>query len=203
MEAKLVAWARSVKARQSRRGTGLPPLWIFADQDRLPDPRGVLLGLPKGLCGLVLRGRGMDARVAAGAARICVQRRFAVVVAGDLRVPGWAGAGQHMSGGVRLRRRGCSHGLVTAPAHGPAGLVRARRLGARGVFLSPVFPTASHPGAPALGVLRWAGLARRTSVPVLALGGVTGAVARRLPRCCAGAGMIGAAVELGRERLGV
>ena len=187
-------WARAVKARQSRRGSGLPPLWIFTDQDRLPDPRAVLAGLPKGLCGLVLRVRGLDGRVAAGAARICVQRRFALVVAGDLCLPGWAGAGRHLSRGVRRRRRDRRHGLMTVPAHGRADLVRARRLGADGVFLSPVFPTASHPGAPALGVLRWVGLARGAMGPVLALGGVSGAAARRLPRCCAGAGMIGAAV---------
>jgi thiamine-phosphate pyrophosphorylase len=62
------------------------------------------------------------------------------------------------------------------------------------VFLSPVFPTASHPGAPALGIVRWAGLAHQAGLPVLALGGVSGVSVGRLPRICAGIGMIGAAV---------
>jgi thiamine-phosphate pyrophosphorylase len=60
------------------------------------------------------------------------------------------------------------------------------------VILSPVFPTRSHPGAPALGPLRWAALARRAAGPVVALGGVDGARARRLPRRTAGLAAIDA-----------
>ena len=40
------------------------------------------------------------------------------------------------------------------------------------VLLSPLFPTRSHPGAPALGRVRFAGLARRVDGAVMALGGV-------------------------------
>jgi thiamine-phosphate pyrophosphorylase len=73
-----------------------------------------------------------------------------------------------------------------------AELVRARRSGARLVFLSPAFATASHPGAPSLGPIRWAALAGRAGIPVLALGGIDGASIRRLGRKAQGAGAIGA-----------
>jgi thiamine-phosphate pyrophosphorylase len=170
----------------------MPPLWIFTDQDRLPDPCAVLAGLPKGLFGVVLRaGRGMDPALAANVARICRQRRFALVVASDPALAFRLQAGRHMSRGAAVRRGGI--GLVTASAHGPAELVRATRLRADAVFLSPVFATASHPGAVGLGVVRWAGMARRQTSPVLALGGINAATARRLPRHCAGAGFVGAA----------
>jgi thiamine-phosphate pyrophosphorylase len=66
--------------------------------------------------------------------------------------------------------------------HGRAGLARARRLGADGGFVSPAFPTASHPGAPCLGPLRWAALARALGRPAMALGGVAPGSAGRLPR---------------------
>ncbi len=62
--------------------------------------------------------------------------------------------------------------LLAASCHDLAQLLRARALGADLVTLSPVLPTASHPGAATLG---WQGLARlcRDAVPpVYALGGV-------------------------------
>ncbi|MDN3565663.1 thiamine phosphate synthase, partial [Paeniroseomonas aquatica] len=87
------------------------------------------------------------------------------------------------------RRRGL---VLTVAAHGRAGLARARRLGATAVILSPVFPTRSHPGAPALGPLRWASLAARAGGrAVVALGGITPGNAARLPRRTAGLAAIG------------
>jgi thiamine-phosphate diphosphorylase len=57
------------------------------------------------------------------------------------------------------------------------------------VFLSPVFPTPSKPGAAALGLERFAVLIERVSVPVYALGGVD---AERFAACVA-AGAAGVA----------
>ena len=73
------------------------------------------------------------------------------------------------------------------------GTTRARATGAAFCFVSPVFPTGSHPGARPLGVARFARLLRgRGAIPVIALGGVDGARARALPRGVAGAGAIDA-----------
>ena len=47
-------------------------------------------------------------------------------------------------------------------------------------FLSPAFPTASHPGAPDLGPLRWQAMARAARLPVAALGGLDGSNIGRL-----------------------
>ena len=76
-----------------------------------------------------------------------------------------------------------SRRLLAASAHDARAVGRARRLGVDLLFVSPVFPTASHPGQPALGPCRAARLARLAPVAtaVLALGGVDGATARRLP----------------------
>jgi thiamine-phosphate pyrophosphorylase len=187
-----MSWGRAVKARRRWTGSKVPPLWVFTDQKRLPDPRAVLAKLPKGLCGVVLRaGWGLDAGIAAGVARICRQRRFALVVAGDAGLAFRLRAGRHMSRGAQRRAGGT--GLMTASAHGPGERARAARLQADAVFLSPIFATASHPGAAGLGVVRWASMARGQHRPVLALGGVNSDTARRLPRFCAGAGVIGAA----------
>ncbi len=78
---------------------------------------------------------------------------------------------------------------MTAAAHDAAAIRRAARHGAHAVLLSPVFATASHPGAPSLGPLRFARLARCSPIPVYALGGITAETARRL----AGSGAVGLA----------
>jgi len=78
------------------------------------------------------------------------------------------------------RRLGAA--LVHNPA-GPPGLMPFSRsvhdaaearlvAGAALVFVSPVFPTASHPGAPHLGIEEAGRLRRLSRVPAIALGGM-------------------------------
>ncbi|MDX8402504.1 MAG: thiamine phosphate synthase [Mariprofundaceae bacterium] len=62
---------------------------------------------------------------------------------------------------------------LSASCHDADELARATRGGADFALLSPVFPTASHPGAATLGAKGFLRLARRVPIPVLALGGVT------------------------------
>jgi thiamine-phosphate pyrophosphorylase len=194
MDLKLLAWGRAAMRR--RKGKGMPALWLFTDAVRLPDPRAAVARLPKQLAGVVLRHDSDPNRAALGRdlARICRHRRLVLVVAGDVRLAARLGAGVHLRGGRwpgALRRPG----FVTSSAHSPQDLRRAAREGAKLVFLSPAFATASHPGAPALGVCRWAALAARSAVPVAALGGIDGRSIRRLPRgLCVAAGAIGALV---------
>lgn len=193
MDHKLVAWARAVKARQRGAQRGVPVLWLFTDFHRLPDPLGAARRLPRGLCGVVLRHDGDPGREALGRALagICAERRLPLVVAGDWRLAARLGAGVHLRGG---RGRTVAGRVVTSSAHSVTELERARRAGARLAFLSPAFPTASHPGAPALGPVRWAALARLAkAMPVAALGGIDGTRARCLPaRACHGVAAIGA-----------
>jgi thiamine-phosphate pyrophosphorylase len=194
MDSRLVGWARSVKRRL--RGAGPPVLWLFTDAARLADPLAAAAGLPRGLCGVVLRDDASPGRaaLAAALARVCRARGNALVVAGDARLARAVGAGVHLRGGRRLRAMRGLRGLVTSSAHGVAELRRAVRAGARLAFLSPAFPTASHPGAPGLGPARWAAQARRApaGLAVGALGGVDGGSVRRLPglRCAAAIGAL-------------
>lgn len=98
----------------------------------------------------------------------------------DLRLALRHGLGLHLAA-MRLRappfgwRRAA---FVTAAAHTLAELRAARRLGVAIAFVSPVFATASHPGAEALGVLR----AARFGPAVGLLGGVNTRTVWRLGR---------------------
>ncbi len=138
--------------------------------------------LPRGLCGVVFRHDAVADRERLGraVARVCRQRRLALSVA-EPRLAWCLRAGVHLRGG----RGPKPWRFATASAHGAAQLVRARRAGAVLTFLSPVYATASHPGASGLGVLRWARCASRVRGPVAALGGLNGQSVRRLPwpRC--------------------
>lgn len=195
----LRAAARRLRPARDRRGRTLPRLWLFSDPVRLPDPLAAAARLP---AGAAVVARGLAPAVLARLAVLARRRRLRLLVAGDaraaLRIPG---AGLHLADrepGARHRlaflaaRRGR---LLSAAAHGRAGLARGRRLRADLVILSPVFPTRSHPGAPVLGPLRWAALARRAGRPVVALGGIVAPAAGRLPRLAAGLAAIGALAE--------
>lgn len=71
--------------------------------------------------------------------------------------------------------------LRLATAHSLAEIGAAARARADAIMLSPVYPTRSHPGGRALGAVRFLLLARRSPLPVIALGGMTAARASRLP----------------------
>lgn len=191
--------ARSLAAaaRRLRPRPGLPRLLLFSDLARLPDPRAAAAGLP---AGAAVVARGLAPAVLAGLAGQVRRRRLRLLVAGSGRLALSLGAGLHVpdrrgTAGLLaflLARRGRRpRPLLSVAAHGRAGLARARRLRADLVVLSPVFPTLSHPGAPALGLWRWVALAAGAGRPVVALGGLTGARAARLPRRTAGLAAIG------------
>ncbi|WP_232332836.1 thiamine phosphate synthase [Novosphingobium aquimarinum] len=67
-----------------------------------------------------------------------------------------------------------------ATAHDLREIGRANRHRADAILLSPVFATRSHPGGETLGPVRFRLLAARSRVPVIALGGMDHARARRL-----------------------
>jgi len=193
LDRKLLAWGLRGKP------SPLPRLWLFTDDRRLPNPREAVARLPRGRAGVVFRHDGVHGRQALGRdlARICRERRLMLVVAGDVRLARALKAGVHLRSG-RWRGLLRSRGLVTSSAHSVVELRRAAGAGVALVFLSPVFPTASHQDARGLGPLRWAAMARRlrgsrTSMRLAALGGVNGQTVRRLPsRACQAVGAIGA-----------
>lgn len=67
------------------------------------------------------------------------------------------------------RRRDTIH---FATVHSMRELALANRTGSDAALVSPVFTTASHPGTPVLGPVRFRLLARHAQMPVIALGGM-------------------------------
>lgn len=153
----------------------IPTVWLLTDErlggTAADDPLWRAIdSLPRG-AGIVLRHYRLPmAERRALCARIgkIAKRRHLLLVASGFPGPD----GRHYPA---FSRRGPQQaaGLVTASAHGWPHLLAAARAGADLVFLSPAFATRSHPGAPVLGPLRFGLTARRSPVPVVALGGMT------------------------------
>ena len=148
----------------------LPETWLFTDP-RMGESLWTAIARLPGGSGIVLRHYGAPDR-AALARRIAEAARrhgHMLVIAGDERLARRVGAaGTHMSDGGRPTRD-----VMTAAAHGRAGIIRARRAGAALVFLSPVFATRSHPGARPLGPVRFGLMTGGAGIAVAALGGMT------------------------------
>lgn len=185
-------------ARRPGPGKGLGPRVLMTDDRQAPAALLALIArLPAGTA-VVLRHYAQPGRagLAAAVAGVCRRRRLVLLIAGDARLARRiAAAGLHLpeyliARGRPLRALMGRPAIVTAAAHGGRGLARAARAGVDAVFLSPVYPTPSHPERRALGLPRFAALVRGAGVAVYGLGGVNG---RGRVKAVIGAGAAGTA----------
>jgi thiamine-phosphate pyrophosphorylase len=163
----------------------------MTDSQRLPNPLAAVASLPAGGA-VILRHYGAPGRqdLARELAALCRRRRIRLLIGGDARLAYAVGAdGLHLPewqvrrGPGRWRRWRPPGWIVTAAAHSPASLFRAAGAGADAALLSPVFATASHPGAGTLGALKFTAWCQLSPLPVYALGGISAANIDRLKDC--------------------
>ena len=134
--------------------------------------------LDNGVRLIQVRERGMlPAQLAQFTRRIvALAHRYGaqVLVNGDTSIAHSTGAdGVHLQAGQLMQcRTPPDTRLWAASCHDRKELLRAAELGAHFVVLSPVLPTASHPGETALGWERFRELCLDLPVPVFSLGGM-------------------------------
>jgi thiamine-phosphate pyrophosphorylase len=171
----------------------------MTDDERLPDPLAAARALPRGSM-VVVRARDAVKRERLSRDLLKVARKpgIAVVIAGDPLLAARLGAdGAHlpearMHEAAQWRARFPAM-MFTAGAHSFHAAMRARLLPIDAIFLSPVFPTRSHPDGAALTATRANIIARAFNGPVYALGGVNACNATLLARdAFAGIAAIGA-----------
>ncbi|MBL8535820.1 MAG: thiamine phosphate synthase [Hyphomonadaceae bacterium] len=167
--------ALAALARQLNRSAGAPPvpaLYFMTDPARTPDPATIARRLPRGTA-IVYRhfGAADRRRTARNLAALARDRGLILLIAADADLAAKVGAG-----GVhwpqRLLWRAERFGVTTVSAHNIGDVAHAERFGADAVILGPVFQTASASGNPPLGLFRASQLARKSPLPVIALGGV-------------------------------
>lgn len=145
----------------------LPRLWLMTDE-RLGDAlMDAIRALPPG-SGIIFRHYSLplrerralfnQVRQAARSLKHCVL---------------WAGSVREARAVQADGAHGRGRGMVSAPVHSVRERIAAERTGARLLFVSPLFPTRSHPGARTLGRVRFGLLTRGARAPVIALGGMT------------------------------
>lgn len=80
--------------------------------------------------------------------------------------------GIHLKAATALRKPKGDIRLWTQSCHAPTDLRAAHAAGMDAVTYSPIFPTTSHPGAPAVGIHGLQTVAADSPLPVIALGGI-------------------------------
>lgn len=167
----------------------MPPLWLFSDerlQNRLVD---VVASLPVG-SGVVLRHDdlpvGARYRLMRGVMRVARLRQLTVILAGEAAMARrWGAHGVHVRYHMAARSGAARRGgfLMSMPVHNRREALRARKMRADIVFISPLYATRSHDGAAYLGDAAWRRLARDVGgAQAAALGGMSAAAARALNR---------------------
>lgn len=160
-----------------RRRHPLPRLWLMTDE-RIADLDAAIAKLPR-RSGIVFRHYSVPRRERKAlflhVKRLASRGHHVLLLADtpDL-ARSWGADGAHH----RSARK--SRGLRTVAVHNIAEWVVARRVKADLIFVSPIFPTASHVGSPTLGAIRLGLLAGEDRYRTIALGGMSAKRAKRL-----------------------
>lgn len=147
---------------------------FLTDADRVPNPLLIARVLPASAA-IVLRDYRSPNRagLAAQLKSICDARDLKLLIGADFALAESVGAhGVHLPRWFEPERYAPEGMMLSASCHNAKELAQADAMGADVAFLSPVFATASHPGATGFGSEKFLSLAARSPLPVLALGGV-------------------------------
>lgn len=165
----------------------MPTLWLISDARNDALLERAIRRLPVG-SGLVFRHYHLEHAERRARferlARLVRARGGVIVLADDIRTArrwradGCYGAPDGRADGELIRLLTVHDMRELACANAVRGQAQA--------LISPVFATRTHPGGALLGVPRFAGLARLSRLPVVALGGMTRARFRRVARIADG-----------------
>ncbi|MDP1616221.1 thiamine phosphate synthase [Phenylobacterium sp.] len=177
------AWSLS---RRARTQNPLPPLLMFTDPARTPDPVAAAAALPPGAA-VIYRpfGDPQAPAVARDLRRVTRARRIKLMIGADIALALAVGAdGVHLperqAHRARALRLAHPQWIVTAAAHSLPAARRGLALGAQAVVVSVVFPSRSPSAGRPMGARGLAVLARAAGGPVYGLGGINTKNARRL-----------------------
>jgi thiamine-phosphate pyrophosphorylase len=176
--------ARAAARFAAQSGSGLPPLILMTDDERLTDPLAAARALPRGSM-VILRARKSAQResLALALRKIARSHDIKLLIADDPALAARTGAhGIHLP---QAHARDAAHWralrphwMITAAAHSLSSAVQIRHADA--MILAPIFATQSHPGGNMLGALRLRRIAQQMRIPIYALGGITAVTARNL-----------------------
>ena len=177
--------ALAALARRLNREAGGPPvpaLYFFTDPERTADPIAIARTLPAETA-IVYRHFGAPnrTRIARQLTSVCEARRLVLLIAADPELALQVGAaGVHWPEHKLPPERDTRFHLMTASAHSRVAVARAASCGADACILGPVFETRSASGNAPIGIFRASQIARGSTIPVIALGGIASSNAHKL-----------------------
>jgi thiamine-phosphate pyrophosphorylase len=162
----------------------LPDIWLVTDARNDAQLDQAMRRLPRG-SGVIFRHYHLDPdarrKCFEALTRMARARGHVVILAGSVReARQWGASGTYCPPWTERSGHLQGHILRLVTAHSLKEIGQANRANADAILLSPVFPTRSHPGAPALGPVHFRLLARYARMPVIALGGMNRHRARSL-----------------------
>ncbi len=160
----------------AKRYLSSPKIWLMTDErmgDRLMPS---ICALPRG-SGVIFRHYGLGAKARRQlfeqVRKVTRARRHVLLLSGPVCLAlGWRADGAH----------GHFRGAISSPVHSIPERIAAERRGARLIFVSPIFSTASHPGKGGIGPRGFGVIRRGGTAPAIALGGMTPRRFRQLAR---------------------
>lgn len=159
----------------------------MTDDSRLPDPSEVIERLPAGSAVIARSQEPEKVQALVHSLRaVCAFSRVRLLAATDpqsarlLHVDGIHLSEASVRCAVGAAVQFPRNWIVTAAAHSAPAVRRAQRLGADLIFISPVFPTRSHPDTRTLGPIGYRRLAQLVPEQACPLGGVTPVTLRQL-----------------------
>lgn len=174
--------ATAARLNRDAGAGAIPSLYFFTDPDRTPDPVAAARRLPRGTA-VVYRHFSADdrERTARKLAALCRSRGLVLIIGADAELAKACGAdGVHWPERLMPRVRGTAFRWVTAAAHSAKAVTKAGEAGLDACVLSPIFPSRSASAQSALGLFSASQIARASTIPVIALGGVNASNVTRL-----------------------
>lgn len=155
------------------RDQPLPNVWLFSDERNDARLEWALATLPKGN-GFVFRHYHLKPKQRRTRfdelLPLCRACGHVVVLSGDSDTAlEWGADGVYGPPGKLAKRPGL---LCFATVHDAREVFLANRAKVDAMFLSPAFPTRSHPGGGCLGMTNFRQIAAQAQCPVIALGGM-------------------------------
>jgi len=155
----------------ARNQSSWPRLWLMTDERIGASLFDAIDRLPDGQAGIVLRHYATPpperTALARRIATLCRARRLTLAIAGDM------GLAREVGADLIHNPTTDPGGLpVSRSTHSEEQAKEAASAGASLLFLSPIFPTRSHPGRPAIAREEARRILVAISIPVIALGGM-------------------------------
>jgi len=177
---KLLNYSKEIKTKNNK----LPKIIIIFNDDIFDKKKFINLKIPKESA-FLLRSYKTAGRkkIAKQLLEFCKMKKLKLLIASDIKLaedinahgvhfPEYMIKKNKINWGVVKKNKLEKKWIITIAAHNLQILKKAEFFDIDAALLSPVFPSESHPNSKNLGINKFAEIAKKTKLPIYALGGI-------------------------------